>query len=182
VTDFTGLGFETFTVADVSSKGVEAELNARLSDQVTLNAGITYADAEYGDDCDDGGTIPAATELCGLDLTQAPKISSTFGVTYDGELGDSGWGLTGNVNLATRSGRRTDIFPRQFDEQPGVTKINARIGFSMPNDLASIEFWGLNLSDQIEINRTFGTPFVGDARSAFVESPRQYGVTIRTNF
>jgi len=48
VNDFTGTNFETFNVADVSSTGVEAELNARLSPGFTLNAGITYADAEYG--------------------------------------------------------------------------------------------------------------------------------------
>jgi len=192
VLEFTGTRFQTFNVDDVSSKGIEAELNARLSDAVSLNGGLTYADAEYGDDCDRGGTIAPATLLCGFSLTNAPEISAVLGVTYDGEIGDSGWGLLGNVNLSTQSDRRTSTNPQvalgvlnPLDTQTGVTKVNARLGFSMPGDRASIEFWGLNLTDQITRGITFNTPLQGTggvARSAFTESPRQYGVTVRTNF
>jgi len=135
--------------------------------------------------------------LCGFDLTNAPKVSSVLGITYDGEIGDSGWGLLGNVNLSTQSSRRTStnpinvsggqsFGPALFDDQKGVTKINARFGFSMPGDRASIEFWGLNLTDEITRGITFNTPLQGlgnlSARSAFTEAPRQYGVTVRTNF
>jgi len=168
VLEFTGTRFQTFNVDDVSSKGIEAELNARLSDAVSLNGGLTYADAEYGDDCDRGGTIAPATLLCGFSLTNAPEIS------------------------ATQSDRRTSTNPQvalgvlnPLDTQNGVTKVNARLGFSMPGDRASIEFWGLNLTDQITRGITFNTPLQGTggvARSAFTESPRQYGVTVRTNF
>jgi len=126
--------------------------------------------------------------LCGFSLTNAPEISSVLGMTYDGEIGDSGWGLLANVNLATSSDRRTSTNPapggvlNPFDNQKGTTKINVRFGFSMPNDRASIEFWGLNLTDEITRGVTFNTPLQGASRSAFTESPRQYGVTVRTNF
>lgn len=189
VLEFTGTRFQTFNVDDVSSTGFEAELNASLSDAVSLNGGFTYADAEYGDDCDDGGTIAPAIPLCGFSLTNAPEVSAVLGITYDGEFGDSGWGLLGNVNLATQSSRRTSTNPlagdgslNPFDEQDGVTKVNARFGFSMPDDRASIEFWGLNLTDEITRGITFNTPLQGASRSAFTEAPRQYGVTLRTNF
>ena len=189
VLEFTGTRFQTFNVDDVSSKGFEAELNASLSDAVSLNGGFTYADAEYGEDCDAGGTIAPATPLCGFSLTNAPEVSAVLGVTYDGEIGESGWGLLGNINLATQSSRRTSTNPlagdgslNPFDEQSGVTKVNARFGFSMPNDRASIEFWGLNLTDEITRGITFNTPLQGASRSAFTEAPRQYGVTLRTNF
>ena len=189
VLEFTGTRFQTFNVDDVSSKGFETELNASLSDSFDLNAGLTYADAAYGDDCDRGGTITPAITLCGFDLTNAPKVTFVLGGTYDGEIGDSGWGLLANVNLSTSSDRRTSTQPQvavgvlnPLDIQQGVTKINARIGFSMPNDRASIEFWGLNLTDEITRGITFNTPLQGASRSAFIESPRQYGVTLRTNF
>jgi len=198
VLEFTGTRFQTFNVDDVSSKGVEAELNASLSDNVTLNAGLTYADAEYGENCDRGGTIREAIPLCGFSLTNSPEVSSVLGITYDGEISESGWGLLANVNLATQSDRRTSTNPflgasaaagrgprdvlAPFDNQEGVTKVNARVGFSMPGDRASIEFWGLNLTDEITRGITFNTPLQGASRSAFIESPRQYGVTVRTNF
>ena len=198
VLEFTGTNFQTFNVDDVTSEGVEVELNANLSDAVTLNAGLTYADAEYGDDCDDGGAIVNAIPLCGFSLTNAPEFTSVLGITYDGDFGDSGWGLLGNINLATSSDRRTSTNPflapsaaagtgprdvlAPFDVQDSVTKVNARFGFSMPDDRASIEFWGLNLTDEITRGITFNTPLQGASRSAFIESPRQYGVTVRTNF
>jgi len=198
VLEFTGAQFQTFNVDDVTSKGVEAELNASLSDAVSLNAGVTYADAKYGEDCDTGGTNLVAVPLCGFSLTNAPEISSVLGITYDGEIGDNGWGLLANVNLATQSSRRTSTNPfltasgttgqgprdvlAPFDTQKGVTKVNARFGFSLPDDRASIEFWGLNLTDEITRSITFNTPLQGASRSAFTEAPRQYGVTLRTNF
>jgi len=188
VLEFTGTRFQTFNVDDVSSKGFEAELNASLSENFSLNGGFTYADSAYGEDCDDGGTILPAVDLCGFSLTNAPEVSAVLGMTYDGEIGDSGWGLLANVNLATSSERRTSTNPapggvlNPFDIQEGVTKVNARIGFTMPDDRASIEFWGLNLSDEITRGITFNTPLQGASRSAFTESPRQYGVTVRTKF
>lgn len=194
VLEFTGTRFQTFNTDDVSSKGVEVELNGRLSDYVFLNAGLTYAEAEYGDDCDRGGTIPEAQFLCGFDLTNAPRWSSNLGLTYDGPLKDTGWGFLANINLATMSSRRTATNPQTaqngfieltpFDEQAGVTKVNARVGFSMPGDTTSIEFWGLNLTDEITRGITFSTPLLNgtNSRSAFTEAPRQYGVTLRTKF
>ena len=189
VLEFTGTRFQTFNVDDVSSKGFEAELNARLSDSFDLNGGFTYADSGYGDDCDRGGTITEASLLCGFSLTNAPEVTFVLGGTYDGEIGDSGWGVLANVNMSTMSDRRTSTNPQsapgvlnRFDTQKGVTKINARVGFSMPDDRASIEFWALNLTDEITRGITFNTPLQGASRSAFTESPRQYGVTVRTNF
>ena len=76
VLEFTGTRFQTFNVDDVSSKGFESELNARLSDNFDLNAGLTYADAGYGEDCDRGGTItPAITPVSYTHLT-LPTIYS----------------------------------------------------------------------------------------------------------
>jgi len=173
---------------DVTTQGVEVELNARLSDSFTLNAGLTYADAAYGDDCDNDGTIIPAIFLCGNVLTNAPEITSVLGLTYDGEVGDSGWGLLGNINISQQGARRTSTNPAPggvlspFDEQGDSIKINGRIGFSLPDDRATIEFWGLNLTDEITRGITFNTPLQGASRSAFTDTPRQYGVTLRTEF
>ena len=126
--------------------------------------------------------------MCGSQLTNAPEVTSIIGVTYDGDLGQTGWGLTGNVNLSHQGDRRTSTNPGPvgnripFDIQDDSVKINARLGFSMPNDRARIEFWGLNITDEITRSITFNTPLQGASRSAFLQAPRQYGVTLRTNF
>ena len=192
VLEFTGTQFQTFNVDDVSSKGVEVELNGRLSEAVFINSGVTYANANYGEDCNRGGTIAPATPLCDNILTNAPKWSSVLGITYDGDFLDTDWGFLANVNMNYQSKRRTStnpstvvggaVVPVDFDYQDGIAKFNARVGFTMPNDLVSIEFWGLNLTDEITRGITFNTAVQGASRSAFLEPPRQYGVTLRTQF
>jgi outer membrane receptor protein involved in Fe transport len=193
VLEFTGTRFQTFNVQDVSSKGVEVELNGRLTDYLFLNSGVTYANAGYGSNCDDNGTIVEALGLCDNSLTNAPDFSGVFGLTYDGPLGDSGWDALANVNLSHQSSRRTSTRPQvvsggvitgatPLDIQDASTKVNARIGFTMPNEKVTVEFWGLNLTDEITRGITFNTPLQGASRSAFIEAPRQYGVTLRTRF
>lgn len=41
---------------------------------------------------------------------------------------------------------------------------------------------GKNLSNEITRSITFGTSFLADSRSAFIEEPRTYGATIRAKF
>lgn len=193
VLEFTGTRFQTFNVQDVSSRGFELELNGRLTDKIFLNSGLTYAKAAYGDDCDNGGAIPEALGLCGEDLTNAPRWSSAVGATYEDELFNTGWGFVGNINVAYQSDRRTSTRPfvvtngaivgeTPFDIQEDSTKINARLGFTMPNDRVTFEIWGLNLTDEITRGITFNTPLQGASRSAFPDAPKQYGVTLRTKF
>ena len=73
-----------------------------------------------------------------------------------------------------------------FDIQDANVKANARIGFTTPNESFTIEFWGNNIFDEQTRNVTFNTPLRGTAgarsRSAFLEDPRTYGVTVRTEF
>jgi len=189
VLEFTGTRFQTFNVDDVSAKGVELEFNAGLTDNVDLNVGLTYSDAEYGENCDRDGTILPATGLCGFALTNAPEVTSVVGLTYNGEVGQNGWGVLANINVETSSDRRTSTNPMPtpgvlapFDIQEAYAKLNARIGLSLPDNRATIEFWGRNLTDEITRGITFNTPLQGASRSAFTESPRQYGVTLRTEF
>jgi iron complex outermembrane recepter protein len=184
VLEFTGTQFQTFNVNDVTSKGFELEVDARWSNYISNTFGITYADAKYGSDCDAGGTIVQATGLCGNALTNAPRWAGLFGMTYDGPLDSSGWGLlvTGNVRYETDRRTRTNPTSGPFDVQEENMKVNARIGLTDPSDSYTIELWGNNLTNEITRNVTFNTPLLGASSSAFIEAPRTYGVTARVKF
>jgi iron complex outermembrane recepter protein len=184
VLEFTGTQFQTFNVDNVTSKGFELEINSRWTDYISNNFSITYADAEYGKNCDNGGTITAALGLCGEDLTNAPKWAGIFGMTYDGPLDSSGWGLLVNANVQYESNRRTRTKPTSgpFDEQDANMKINARIGFTEPSDRFTFEVFGNNLTNEITRNITFNTPLMGASTSAFIQDPRTYGMTVRAKF
>jgi iron complex outermembrane recepter protein len=184
VLEFTGTQFQTFNVDNVTSKGFELEVDAKWSDYISNNLGITYAKAKYGAGCDRGGTVPQATGLCGNLLTNAPEWSGLFGMTYNGPLNSSGWGLLVNGNVRYEGDRRTRTNPLSgpFDVQKSNFKVNARIGLTDPSDKFTFELWGNNLTNEITRNVTFNTPLLGASTSAFIEAPRTYGLTVRTKF
>ncbi|GMM92482.1 TonB-dependent receptor [Qipengyuania sp. MTN3-11] len=198
VLEFTGVQFQTFNVASAKSTGAELEMIGRLTPFFTANFGLTYVDARYGDDCTAGITgpaVPTVQTLCGEELTNAPEFSGIAGLTYDGPLMNSDWTVLANLNLYYSGARRTSTTPTEstppfaplpFDVQEDYFKINARLGFTTPDERFTFEIWGVNLSDEITRGITANGPIRGGAgtrsRIAFLEEPRTYGVTVRTKF
>ncbi|MBT8388881.1 MAG: TonB-dependent receptor, partial [Altererythrobacter sp.] len=70
--------------------------------------------------------------------------------------------------------------------QDGSTKINLRAGIGAQDESWTLEFWGVNITDEVTRGVTFNTTLRGSpgytARSAFAQEPRTYGVTVRTKF
>jgi outer membrane receptor protein involved in Fe transport len=198
VLEFTGVQFQTFNVAGAKSTGVEVELLGRFDPNITVNVSGTYADARYPNNCDDGITgaaLATVRTLCGSQLTNAPKFSGVAGITYNGPLNSSGWGLLANANIYYSGKRRTSTTPTEstapfaplpLDIQEDYFKINARIGLTTPDERFTFELWGTNLSDEITRGITANTPLRGGAgarsRIGFLEEPRTYGVTVRAKF
>lgn len=196
VLEFTGVQFTTFNVHGAQSVGAELELFGKLHDYISINVAGTYANVTYDKDCNVGisaANLSSVTRLCGFPLTNAPKFTGVFGITYDGPLNSSGWGLVANFNTNYSSRRRTSTqaldtnnAPNPLDYQEAYFKINARVGFVVPSGKYTFELWGTNLSNEITRGVTSNTPLRGgvDTRSrvAFVEEPRTYGVTVRAKF
>jgi outer membrane receptor protein involved in Fe transport len=196
VLEFTGVQFQTFNVHSARSTGAELELFGRLSDNISANVSATYANARYPKDCNTGvaaSALASVNRLCGGTLTNAPKFAGVVGLTYEGQVSDSGWGLlvNGNINYSDR--RRTSTIPLDtnnlpvpLDYQDAYFKINARIGLTTPNEQFTFELWGTNLNNEITRGITANTPLRGAAgdrsRIGFVEEPRMYGLTVRAKF
>lgn len=196
VLEFTGVQFLTFNVNSARSTGAELELFGDFGNYVKGNLALTYADARYPSNCA-VGVSPAAlgsvTRLCGQDLTNAPKFTGVIGMTYDGPLNSSGWGLlvNGSMNYSdSRTTRTIDLdtngLPIPLARQENYFKMNARIGLTTPDERFTFELWGTNLSNEITRGITANTPLRGGAGTrsliGFVEEPRMYGVTVRAKF
>lgn len=196
VLEFTGVQFLTFNVNSARSTGAELEVFGKLHDYITGNFSATYADARYPSDCAAGVTgaaLPSAQRLCGSSLTNAPKIAGVVGLTYDGPLNGSGWGLLVNGNISYSGRRRTSTIPLDtnglplpLDYQEAYFKMNARIGLTTPDERFTFELWGTNLNNEKTRGITANTPLRGGAgtrsRIGFVEEPRMYGLTVRAKF
>lgn len=196
VLEFTGVQFLTFNVNSARSTGAELELFGDFGNYMKGNLALTYADARYPSNCADGVSADALSSvirLCGQDLTNAPKFTGVAGLTYDGPLNSSGWGLlvSGSVNYSdSRTTRTIDLdtnnLPVPLARQQSYFKMNARIGLTTPDERFTFELWGTNLSNEITRGITANTPLRGGAGTrsliGFVEEPRMYGLTVRARF
>ncbi len=196
VLEFTGVQFLTFNVNSARSTGAELELFGDFGNYMKGNLALTYADARYPGNCANGvapGALASVVRLCGQDLTNAPKFTGVAGLTYDGPLDSSGWGLlvSGSVNYSdSRTTRTIDLdtngLPVPLARQENYFKMNARIGLTTPDERFTFELWGTNLSNEITRGITANTPLRGGAGTrsliGFVEEPRMYGLTVRAKF
>ncbi len=196
VLEFTGVQFLTFNVNSARSTGAELELFGKLSDNISANVSMTYADSRYPKNCANGvaaAALASVNPLCGTSLTNAPKFTGVFGLTYEGPITSSGWGLLANYNVSYSDKRRTSTItldtnnaPLPLDYQKAYMKMNARLGLTTPNEKYSFEIWGTNLNNEITRGITANTPLRGGAgarsRIGFVEEPRMYGITFRAKY
>ena len=205
VLEFTGAQFTTFNVPVVKSSGVEIETVIRPSDNLTFSGGLTYTDARYPENCAADLTSANVLSLCGNSLTNAPEWVGIMGATYERDLGTS-LKFFANAQARMESDRRTstqaievpnaaaiaregsvqaavDAAPLSaFDIQDGNVKVNMRVGIGDIDDAWGIEAWVTNLTNEITRGVTFGTTLRSGSRSAFVQDPRMYGLTLRGKF
>ncbi|QIG54523.1 TonB-dependent receptor [Altererythrobacter sp. BO-6] len=196
VLEFTGSQFTTFNVPKAISKGFELESQIRPDRRVTVDLGLTYADAYYPDDCAPDTALLTVRNLCGAQHTNAPKLVTIMGATFRDDIGsDLSFFLNGQVRA--ESDRRTSTQPRvvpttaaalgttallPFDVQDGNVKINLRAGIGDADDAWGIEAWVTNLTNEVTRGITFSTTLRSGSRSAFTQEPRMYGVTLRGKF
>lgn len=207
VLEFTGAQFQTFNVPRAVSKGVEIESVIRPSDNLSINAGLTYVDAEYPDDC--AGTLTNANvvALCGNRLTNSAEFVAILGATYTRDIGaDYEFFLNGQIRSEsdTRTSTQAIVVPNAmqitaagsldaaianapllpFDIQDANVKINLRAGIGRIDKGFALELFVNNLTNENVRGVTFNTTLRGgtDARSAFLLEPRTYGVVLRTRF
>ncbi len=195
VLEFTGAQFQTFNVPKARTQGVEIEADGRLSDNLSFNAGLTVLDAEYPEDCATANEPLRVQNLCGFTLTNAPKTVGILGANYDGNISSSmDFFLNGQVRY--EGDRRTSTQGRlvpstaadlgntplnPFDVQESTWKVNARAGIVYNEDL-TLEAWATNLTNEVTRGVTFNTVLRSGSRSAFIQEPRMYGMTVRKNF
>lgn len=192
VLEFTGAQFTTFNVGRALSSGFELESTFRPDENLTINAGVSYTDARYPTDCDGGLTSPNVLALCGNSLTNAPEWVAIMGANYERDLGTY---LSGFLSAQARieDDRRTstqavnpaNLAARQlvpFDVQDSNVKLNLRAGVGAQDKSWALEVWGTNVFDVVTRGVTFNTVLRGSSRSAFLQEPATYGVTLRTRF
>lgn len=176
---FLGTTFVVRSVPSVTSQGADAEVLWQTGiEGLQLQAGVTYADTQYGPD-----RLPDADLFLLPDsrVSFAPLWSSNAAVTYEWPIGDT---LVGRFNLGAKFSSEyntgSDLDPEK--RQGAYTVANARLGIGAEDRSWMLELWSQNLTDEEYIQVGFDAPLQTGSWNAFLGAPRTYGATLRMAF
>jgi iron complex outermembrane receptor protein len=169
---FLGTTFLVKSIPEVTAKGAELEATYRPLTGLNLQAGVVYAQTEYGDAPVSGLPLLAASRL-----SFAPLWSGSLAGTYRKDVGN-GFAvratLAGKYSSSYNTG--SDLAPEKV--QQGFWLANGSVGLDAEQGW-SLELWGRNLFDEHYTQVAFGAPFQTGTIGAFLGAPRTVGVTLR---
>lgn len=188
---FVGLQFLVNNAEQVNVDGIEADVTAKLTDDLTADVSATYAHAEYDEytqgSCYTGrvstDAVTGACDLSGEQLPFAPDLTATAGLTWEHQFGpgsmysrfDAIW--TGDQNVTT------ELDP-SHGEQGGYALMNFRLGWRQ--DIWDVSAWVKNLSDKTYYIQKAQPGVFASLRDGTYQSylgePQSFGVTLRAKY
>ncbi len=191
-----GTGFAISNANSAEIKGFEGEIIALVTEGLQLEASVGYADSEYTDFDNCGGTadaisnfnsnifggtnLPIELESCnGNQLVLAPKVTGSAAAQYSHSLGDGEmtyrleWGYKGETYAEPNNFDRTHVASHD------VT--NVRIGYVSADDSWSMAAWGKNITDDEYEEFTWLIPSFNNVFSTY-NIGATYGVDVVYNF
>jgi iron complex outermembrane receptor protein len=163
--------------------GVELETMARLTDTLTLTAGVGLLDSEY-DELSLVDVDGVTRDLSGNELLEAPPYTVNISL-------DQAFPLAGGRELALHVdanwvGKQyftafNDMPPNDLNVSEANWESNIRLAYRGADGKYEFGVWGKNLNDNTA--RTFAVaPVAFGIRFTTLPYPRRYGVDFRYNF
>lgn len=183
------------TTSNARTQGIEFELQAAPTDELTLTGGISYVDAKFTSGCDadlfiyqSGGLRPnfntaaptaaglALCDLTGKRLPLGSPFTANASLSYETDLSNSVKGFfTSNMSYESEKNIQTDNFAKVGD----TFLVNARLGIKTKN--FSIAVFGRNLTNEDSVplaTRWFDLRYGSACRSDVPQVPGQvFGCT-----
>jgi len=207
---FLGTAFVVESIPELTSRGIDADmLWFTPIDGLSLQGGLTYTDAEYGEftaaDLFNPSNFAGLSLLPGARPSFAPEWSASASLNYDRDIGNNlrfGFSLAGKYMSEYNTG--SDLLP--FKMQDAFTTVNGRISIGTADERWTFEVWGQNLTDEeytqvayngflqgsaFQSTPTASGPYAGtfynpalDSQTidAFLGAPRTYGATLRYRY
>jgi iron complex outermembrane recepter protein len=173
----------TENAAEARNRGVELELNALLTEALSVDFYATYLRAEFREfeTAQTNRIQEGLQNLRGNRLPNAPDFTWTLAANYT--LPVAG----GDLRLRGEAAYVDDVFFTEFNNsdafQEGYTLLNASVRYSAGDSGWSVEAWGRNLSNEsVKANNIVTAPLFAFATVGSRYSPRTYGLTIGYRF
>jgi iron complex outermembrane recepter protein len=162
-------------------RGVEAEATARPVRGVSLNANITYTDAELTENQTNSNVT--APGLAGDRIPFVPRFSAGVGAQYEWPLKNSLSGFArvdaNHVGSSYSDFRPTATFTREVD---AYQLVNLRFGATTVDDRWSAYLFCSNALNETAIVRATSSAILAGRTIVNSTPPRTIGINVRTKF
>ncbi|HWA01069.1 MAG TPA: TonB-dependent receptor [Caulobacterales bacterium] len=186
---FSGFNFFTLNVPELITKGVELELAARPTENLTITGGVLYDDAYFNS----SATFGSETITKGTPLSQAPDWTVTGSANYRAHIGGN---MIANFYINGRwvSDYRTQTLGRNpITDNESFALFDARIGIGPDTEHWGVDLFVRNLTDETYYVGGFGAPErtlpaaldptgAGGNYLVYPNEPRTVGVVIHARY
>lgn len=173
VAQFLGLRFAIVNAPSAKVQGAEIEQTFKLSDNVTLNGGLTWLPkATYGNDALIGS-------LAGRRFSTAPELAGNVSLSGEVPVND-GLALTGRVHVQYTGEVFTN--PVTNDKERAFALVDANLGIKSLDANWHVEAFVKNLFNTVYVTSHFNTPLQTGDINGYLGAPRTYGLMLRGSF
>ncbi len=200
---FDGTSFNVINAGNMRNQGVELDADYAPTDWLTVNAGLSYLDAEFSE-YPDASCLPYPAQVnpnCTQDLegerpAYAPEWQGALGLQMQGDLGLAGIGYQFRTDLSyvddINVGQISDNNPQNIQEAYSVVSARFSLLFG-PNQRIAVSIFGDNLFDEEYCTARVGQPLDnslglrdpatgGTVMRCAVNAPRTYGISVKASF
>lgn len=168
---------------EAKMQGIELEITALLSEQLTLNSNVGFLDAKYteyfaGSDTDSNTSVDVSDER---EMVNAPKVDAFIGLVYSVELSDLG-NLDISSDLSYRSKTYLEVNSSEILAQSAYTLWNAALSFESSDEAWRVSFAVKNITDEEYRTHAFDLSAFPGVELAYYNPPRTYSANITYRF
>jgi outer membrane receptor protein involved in Fe transport len=188
---FIGLQFLVNNAEKVRVRGLEADLTAHFTDNLTLNVSASYADATYKTytqgSCYTGRApddpVTGGCNLSGETLPYAPKFMATAGLQWEHPIGPGSLYSRLDSSSVGKQNVTSELDPNH-GMQDGYAVANLRLGWRQ--GLWEVSAWVRNLTNNTYIIQTAQSNLFASLQDGtyqnYLGPERSYGITVQAGY
>ncbi|GHF13311.1 TonB-dependent receptor [Kordiimonas sediminis] len=160
-----------------TTKGIEMEMLARVSEGLTLQGSLGYMDAEY-----DEYIGPDGSDISDMrHMVNSPKWTARLGFNYEHQLQSGGnIRLMGDVNY--RSKTYSTVSSSEILAQDGYALVSAGIAYVAEGGAWEVALDGKNLTNKKYLSHGFDLSDSLGYQLGYYGNPRTWGLSLKTRF
>lgn len=169
--------------ADATIYGAEIELLAQATEELRLNVGLSFLNAEFDEFLtEDPSNLQLGTiDLAGNSLPRSPEFSANVGAEYSLSLNNAS-DLTFRIDYQYQEKSFFTAFNRDLSAQESFSIVNARAGYTSETGTWQVAAYVRNALDEDYFLNILESGVEAGKPEGFVAAPRTYGLQLRYNF